>query len=326
MDVYGFFTLADVPDSLRFYVQLENTGENAQPLTSNDVQLAPTSLDSYMTWDATGCEFIADDLDTPSYVTRMEITSELMTLTVRLPDTELDGTPWINALTKLFEEQYILFDLEGGIQYGFDHGVDLTMESFTTGQDGYSIMELSMDLSGYDLNPLLIQGFQWSYPPIEPADTSISLDPATDTDGDGLLTVQLDLPFSVGESQATLSRFTLDLSTGTYTWYADIPELLDSLYAVSAQGDFGLALGDTTLRQLYIDYENQALQDYKRDAYLVFTDGTELCLGSGDINGFEDELFIDSGKISWAAEESGADISNSATAYLRIGDTTYELE
>jgi hypothetical protein len=315
MYVYGMFALDEVPDTLSFYVQVESSDKNAPLLVSNDMQLEPASLDSYMTWDTTGFEFIADDLEPSAYVTRMEITPERMAMTVRLPETELDGTPWIHTLTRLFEEQYIVFNLEDGTQYGFDQGVDLTQESFTTREDGYSIMELSMDLSSYDLDPLDIQGFQWSNSPV-----------SAYVDEDGLLTAQLDLPFSIGESQATLIRFTLDLSTGLYTWYADIPELLDMLYAVSTQGDFGLALGDTTFSQLHTDFENIALADYKCNAYLVFTNGTELCLGSGDIIGFEDELFTDSGKIAWAAADNNTDVSDLTPAYLRIGDTTYELQ
>jgi hypothetical protein len=49
-------------------------------------------------------------------------------------------------------------------------------------------------------------------------------------------------------------------------------------------------------------------------------------LGSGDIIGFEDELFTDSGKIAWAAADNNTDVSDLTPAYLRIGDTTYELQ
>jgi hypothetical protein len=152
------------------------------------------------------------------------------------------------------------------------------------------------------------------------------LEAAVDQDGDGLLTAQLGLSFSIGGSQATLVRFTLDLSTGYYTWYEDIPELLEAVYAISPVGGLHDALQDMDYNEQATAWYNAALQAYTAYGCLVCTDGSEILLGSGDIIDMEDELFTESGLLSWYAEDNYVDISNLTPAYLRIGDTTYELQ
>jgi hypothetical protein len=158
------------------------------------------------------------------------------------------------------------------------------------------------------------------------AQDDMVLEAAVDQDGDGLLTAQLGLSFSIGGSQATLVRFTLDLSTGYYTWYEDIPELLEAVYAISSEGDMLDALHDMDFNEQHVEWINAVLQAYTAYGRLVCTDGSEILLGSGDIIDMDGELFTESGLLSWYAEDNYVDISNLTPAYLRIGDTTYELQ
>lgn len=59
----------------------------------------------------------------------------------------------------------------------------------------------------------------------DPSPKELSLPAGEDTDGDGLLTAQLDIPIETEYGTAMLQQFTLELSSGQFRWYVDCSQL-----------------------------------------------------------------------------------------------------
>jgi hypothetical protein len=147
--------------------------------------------------------------------------------------------------------------------------------------------------------------------------SNIVYEAAVDQDGDDLLTVQLDLPFYLDDETGTLVKFELDLSSGNITWYYDIPTLAEALDADPSSEE---------TRQLDVDWLNSVLHTYLTDAWLVFTDGEAIIVGGGDIVNYSGTTVTETSRLIWLAEDYGIPLLDLTPAYLRIGDTTYELQ
>lgn len=171
-----------------------------------------------------------------------------------------------------------------------------------------------------------------------PAETSVIYGDGTqyypaaqDTDGDGVLTAALNLEYGYMDSPAYVSLFTLDLTSGEFTWYNDVDPLVVLMSELSGNPtsqDFSDAMGDPEFNQLFTDWSNYVLEMIKSQAYLVFTDGTKVCLGSGDIIGYADAypMFYDTGNIAWLGMDYDIALCDLVPSHLEILGDIYHFE
>lgn len=146
-----------------------------------------------------------------------------------------------------------------------------------------------------------------------------------DIDEDGLLTVDLELPVETDTISGAICCFTLDLSTGEIKWFYNCQQLADKLYALSPEGEMGIALEDETFAAERLAFMNSALETHLSTAYLGFADGTEICIGCGDVVGFSDGLFWDGYKITAPDAEAAQALEGVQVSYLKINGVTYQF-
>jgi hypothetical protein len=142
-------------------------------------------------------------------------------------------------------------------------------------------------------------------------------DAALDQDGDGLLSAQLELPFYLDDETGTLVKFELDLSSGNVIWYYDVPTLAEALDADPSS--------DETMK-LDANWLSSVITTYLEDAWLVFTEGDEVLVGSGEVLNYSGTTITGKTSLIWLAEDYNLPLLNLTPAYLRIGDVTYELQ
>jgi hypothetical protein len=142
-------------------------------------------------------------------------------------------------------------------------------------------------------------------------------DAALDQDGDGLLSAQLELPFYLDDETGTLVKFELDLSSGNVIWYYDVPTLAEALDTDPSS--------EETMK-LDANWLTSVITTYLEDAWLVFTEGDEVLVGSGEVLNYSGTTLTGKTSLIWLAEDYNLPLLDLTPAYLRIGDTTYELQ
>lgn len=155
-----------------------------------------------------------------------------------------------------------------------------------------------------------------------------------DIDGDGLLTAEIGLSFphrgmENTEMMDTIVRLVIDPEAGTYTWYTRLfgedPEVPESGDLI---GDLDVALTDPGFVEIFTETENYLLENYYNNAYLVFTDGTRVQVGSGDKIAHDTEtmMFSEQTPLSALFEESGIDWQSLTFDYLELNGEIYYFE
>lgn len=86
-------------------------------------------------------------------------------------------------------------------------------------------------------------------------------------------TVMLNLS-TIGPDGQTGGILSLKVDAGSYCWVEDIP-------GMDQWDDFDEAIRDPQFSQYITDWDNQLLDEFMKDAYLTFRDGTAKTLGAG---------------------------------------------
>ena len=154
---------------------------------------------------------------------------------------------------------------------------------------------------------------------LEPSDSSLNLPAAQDTDGDGLLTAELNIPVETKYGTAILQKFTLDPSSLKFSWYTDLSGLSDSFDEYS--GDYNSALLNDDFQMEFLEVQN-AVQEVILSGMLVYPDNSHVCMFSGeridfDAQGYRTFDTLGVGTLSPTSDE--------APSCLEIGGVTYSL-
>ena len=155
---------------------------------------------------------------------------------------------------------------------------------------------------------------------LQPSDSSLNLPAAQDTDGDGLLTAELNISVETEYGTAILQKFTLDPATLEFSWYTDLSNLSGSFAeygsdlstAIKEHGDFNAEVASVF----------NAVQEVILDSMLVYPDKSHVCLVTGERNDF--------GIQSIRSYDTLGDLTQYPTSAenpscLEIGSVTYSL-
>lgn len=243
---------------------------------------------------------------------------------------------------KTVDMTYRIYDTEGN-EVAFHTSTRTWSGSWTTIVTAVDV-PVSMNIPGeYTLEILFNDQFFASevFTVVEPADPlvipqSVPVEDlngdgnlaAEDLNGDGILSAQLDLSVMVEDSEATLVRFTYDLTSGKFTWYMHSPLLMAQLYEISPSGDMSDGLIDESWSKNYATWSNTMLENYYTNASLIMTDGTEILLGGGSVVDFVDDLFIEWHQYEFDVlnDYYGTNLKTEEIAYLLINGVTYQFE
>lgn len=267
---------------------------------------------------------------------------------------------WMNMfLDAYMAEAYIFFSdgssfLVGGgaasayedgwfLEYGSvlpeDEYADLTPECLVIHGEEYPLVPADEDMQEAERNrvekreELAAKIAEFHSEETEPVEESAKVYPeelsvailAEDPDGDGYLTVDLALPVETEAASGTICRFSLKISTGEFKWFYDSQDLVDTLYQLSPEGDMSIAMDDEAFAAARLDFMNCALETHLSGAYLGFEDGTELCIGCGDMVGFSNDLFWDGYKITVIGKDTAEALGETRVSYLKINDVIYNF-
>lgn len=230
--------------------------------------------------------------------------------------------------------------LEYGSVMPEDTYADLIPEYLVIRGEKYPLVPADEDMREAERNriekrqALAAQGFESNPEEPEPAgeedtvvypeDCSIAIR-AEDSDGDGFLTVDLTLPVETESASGTICRFSLRISTGEFKWFYESQQLVDALYQLSPEGDMSIAMNNETFSAERLAFMNSALETHLSTAYLGFADGTEICIGCGDVVGFSDGLFWDGYKITAPGAEAAQALEGVQVSYLKVNGVTYQF-
>lgn len=147
-----------------------------------------------------------------------------------------------------------------------------------------------------------------------------TLSPGEDTDGDGLLTAQLDIPIETAYGTAMLQKFTLELSSSQFRWYVDCSQLSDPFTE-----DY-VSMNDALKRS---EFESASLavlntvQEAISDNHLVYPDGSQLFVPTGELVDYYDHIHECYDTLGVATEQPTCDQNPSC---LEIGGVTYGFD
>lgn len=144
----------------------------------------------------------------------------------------------------------------------------------------------------------------------------------------GTMTAVLDLPFYLDGEEGILNALTIDLSTRTYTWKKNIPQLEQSLYEVSPDGKFTFGEPDSEFYDLYRSWEDLYWGTFfSKGVAVVFTDGTTAIIGSGEQVDFSEDYFMESYKLpSNESDSYNIDTTNLIPDYVVINGQNYYFQ
>ena len=342
--VHGTATLPAEADYLSFYVKLH--GCNGGLLISeNAATMRLTSLTGY----AAGGDGLYDltelnDTTQIGTVKWYEVTEEHLRVLIELPTPEAyfleenageaadillrDAIkPCINALNF----STIMFLMESGAQIDLYADLDVDVPSIDIigtdieNEDGSLSTQVMATIAIRDssLSPLEIDLVEFA-PYSGTEELSMPTLSGSDTNGDGLLSTALSVPLTLDDgSTGTLTNFSLDLATGEITWTHDTPDLKAHLYAISPQGDLPSFNEEPDYRAEHVRWINAYLNIWN-DAKLVFTDGTSVSIGGGDVPTFDADTGRFYERSYLPVEYMDADILE--IDYLTINGESYTLE
>lgn len=152
-----------------------------------------------------------------------------------------------------------------------------------------------------------------------PSDSSLNLPAAQDTDGDGLLTAELNIPVETKYGTAILQKFTLDPSSLKFSWNTDLSGLSGTFAEYS--GDYNSALLNDDFQMEYIEVQN-AVQEVILTGMLVYPDNSHVCMFSGERIDFDTQRYR---TFDTLGVGTLFPISDEAPSCLEIGGVTYSL-
>lgn len=121
----------------------------------------------------------------------------------------------------------------------------------------------------------------------DPSPKELSLPAGEDTDGDGLLTAQLDIPIETEYGTAMLQKFTLELSSGQFRWYVDCSQLSGSFEEDHASMNDILERSEFESASLAV---LNTVQEAISDNHLVYPDGSQLFVPTGELVDYYDHI------------------------------------
>lgn len=154
---------------------------------------------------------------------------------------------------------------------------------------------------------------------IQPSEESLSLPAAQDTDGDGLLTAELNLSVETEYGTAVIQRFTLDISSGQFSWYADLSGLSGPFTEYS--GNIAAARENDEFQAALVSVAG-ALQESILNSLLVYPDGSHLCLSTGELVSYENHVYRSYDTLGLTIEEPS---SSDNPSCLELGGITYRF-
>lgn len=155
---------------------------------------------------------------------------------------------------------------------------------------------------------------------LEPSDSSLNLPAAQDTDGDGLLTAELNISVETEYGTAILQKFTLDPTTLEFSWYTDLSGLSGSFAEYGS--DLSTAMKEHAEFNAEVASVFNAVQEVILDSMLVYPDKSHVCLCTGERN--------DYGIQSYRSHDTLGAVTQYPTSAenpscLEIGGVTYSL-
>lgn len=154
---------------------------------------------------------------------------------------------------------------------------------------------------------------------LQPTDESLSLPTSEDKDGDGLLTAEPNISVETEYGTAILQAFTLDPSSGQFSWYTDLSGLPSPFTEYSSASDGAFENDEFQAAWLTV---TDAIQRTISDSLLVYPDGSHLCLSTGELVSYENNIFRSYDTIGLTTEEPTSDENPSC---IEIGGVTYRF-
>lgn len=240
---------------------------------------------------------------------------------------------WANTLVSITQSNLLRIYMDDGST------ADITAEGYDcvllsaglSGENGIANIQLTINLKNA-IDPLAIDTFELDSQEVLPEIVKGPFD-AEDPDGDGYLTVNLNLPISQDSESSpggTLTRLTIDLSNGDYTWYYTSEALQEKLSELSQAGDeteaLTEALHDETFMLQSTVLANDLARQYLTSVRLIFTDGTWMNLGSGVTAGYTEGEFTTTYSLGYCAADGSLDITGLTIDHLEIGGERYNFQ
>ncbi len=300
-----------------------------------DSMIELTAPENYLLVENQGCiyEFSVETPEETARVTRMELRPDSVTFRYDFPAQGMTGDsllPWAMEWSTVLADSL----QNNSIQFLYGNGtaatefLDLPWDVATEiiedadADSGMATAEVTIDWGENAIDPPNIAELTFDGDPLVSSDWSCYEGEITaeDPNGDGLLTVELNLSSEYG----TLTRFVLDLTTNLYAWYIDIPEARDMVE--EAGGDFSAVLGTEAFDDLYLPIYNGLQTDYLSDVSILCTDGTGMNIASGELLGYADGMFKMYDHLLITLEGSDDALNGREPAALVIGGVRYEFE
>lgn len=154
----------------------------------------------------------------------------------------------------------------------------------------------------------------------DPSPKELSLPAGEDTDGDGLLTAQLDIPIETEYGTAMLQKFTLELSSGQFRWYVDCSQLSGPFEEDHASMNDILERSEFESASLAV---LNTVQEAISDNHLVYPDGSQLFVPTGELVDYYDHIHECYDTLGVATAQPTCDQNPSC---LEIGGVTYGFD
>ena len=155
---------------------------------------------------------------------------------------------------------------------------------------------------------------------LQPIDSSLNLPAAEDTNGDGLLTAELNIPVETEYGTAILQKFTLDPSTLEFSWYIDLSGLSGSFAEYGS--DLSTALKEHEGFQAEFASVCNTVQEIILSSMLVYPDNSHVCLSTGELNDYGPQRYRSYDTLGFATQYP---TSAENPSCLEIGGVTYSL-
>lgn len=292
---------------------------------SESVTIPTSSFDRYTVWEENGIYEYCMEVpsDTHVAVTQFTVTQDQMRFSIQVPvDTSLseeeqrtEADDWANTLVSITQSDLLHIYMRDG-RLADVTAMEYVCELPEPDADGIATVELTINLAN-PIDPMEIDHVEFLSQTSTSEILNVSVE-GPDTDGDGMMTAELDLytTTEVKQSPVKLLRCFIDLKSTMFTWYYTHPQLE---LALAAEEDADLVLKSETKTEV----DNALIEDFFQDAYLVLTDGTKLQIGFGSALEFtQDGEFLASGYIAMIAE--GMELV--PIDHLEINGVAYEFE
>ena len=151
---------------------------------------------------------------------------------------------------------------------------------------------------------------------LQPSDSSLNLPAAQDTDGDGLLTAELNIPIETEYGAAILRKFTLDPTSLEFSWYIDLSELSGSFV------EYGSDLSAAVKEHAEFFGVFNLVQETITDCMLVYPNKSHICLGTGELVDYGTQSYRTFDTLGLATQYP---TSAENPGCLEIGGVTYSL-